>query len=345
MEAFAAKLAVRAARARIMPAARAYALAIAALFASGASAFDPTTPGGVVVSVQDEHWHDPPRARTLPIRVRLPQPCVKARSAPLVLFSHGLGGSVDAGTRWAQRWATHGIAVLHLQHPGSDESIWRGRPGGFDAANLRAGMSASQYFERIRDVKFALSEAIRRAETDPAWACVDARRAGMAGHSFGAITTQVIAGYELPGSALAPGALRDPRIRAAIAFSPSARSDAPDVLAGFGAIRIPFFAITGTQDEVPALNDVPPRLRAIVYEALPSGGKHLAVFDGGDHMVFGGHRMARPASANDVRIQSAVASLTTAFWLAYLSDDAGARHWLAHDGPRTAAPGDRVESK
>jgi hypothetical protein len=79
---------------------------------------------------------------------------------------------------------------------------------------------------------------------------------------------------------------------------------------------------------------------------MPPPGKHLVVFDGGDHMVFGGHVLRRPATPRDAEIQEDVKAITLAFWDAYLKGDAGARDWLAGDGVRSIlAAGDRYEAR
>ena len=47
----------------------------------------------------------------------------QARHAvPLVVFSHGIGGSRLGYTWLGRNFARHGIASLHLQHVGSDRS-------------------------------------------------------------------------------------------------------------------------------------------------------------------------------------------------------------------------------
>ena len=62
------------------------------------------------------------RGRELPLRIRVPD-APGTRAA--ILFSHELGGSVDGGRTWGEHWASHGFVVIHLQHRGSDESVWR----------------------------------------------------------------------------------------------------------------------------------------------------------------------------------------------------------------------------
>ena len=49
---------------------------------------------------------------------------------PLVVFSHGIGGSRRGYSYLGQHWASHGVASLHLQHIGSDRNVWFGNPLG-----------------------------------------------------------------------------------------------------------------------------------------------------------------------------------------------------------------------
>ena len=144
-------------------------------------------PGPYGVEVLDQVWLDGRRQREIPVRIRLPR---GAGPFPVVLFSHGLGGSRLGGEQWGEQWAGHGLAVNHLQHPGSDESLWRGKPPAERMAGLRSGISATQFLARIADVRFVLDELARRqAAGDAQVRPLDLARVGMSGHSFGASTT------------------------------------------------------------------------------------------------------------------------------------------------------------
>src|SRR5690349_9228918 len=162
-------------------------------------------PSAAAATICEARWHDAARDREVPVRIRMPAGTGKV---PLILFSHGLGGSLDAGTLWAEGWVADGNAVIHLQHPGSDAAaIGRG---------LRQAMTPEQLRSRAGDVHFVLDEvARRRREGGCDLTRLDLRRVGMSGHSFGAQTTLAIAGTTYPF-----GSLADPRVRAAIAFSP-----------------------------------------------------------------------------------------------------------------------------
>lgn len=295
--------------------------------------------------VCDAVWRDAVRARDVPVRIRLPDGDDRV---PVVLFSHGLGGSTGGGQLWGQAWAAAGIATIHIQHPGSDDSLLGGRPPASlspaeATALLRPGMSREQFFARIADVAFVMDFlALHPREGACDLTRLDRARAGIAGHSFGAATTQAIAGQRFLGQAL----LRDPRFKAAVAFSPGGATRGTAAEA-FGAIAIPFFAVTGSEDEVRALSSATPEARADTYSGLPAGGKYLLVFDGGDHLVFAGNNLRRAVRPSDAHIRAVVARATAAFWRATLLGDAKAATWLtAPDGLKSLlAPADRFESK
>ena len=70
----------------------------------------------------DEVWQDNQRQRGIPVRIRWPSDALPkpAGGWPVVLFSHGLGGTRAGGEVWGQAWAAAGFVVVRLQHPGSD---------------------------------------------------------------------------------------------------------------------------------------------------------------------------------------------------------------------------------
>jgi len=296
-------------------------------------------PGPLAVDVHDLELSDAARARTIPVRLRVPRPCTAGARRPLVLFSHGLGGSRAGGEAWGAHWASHGFAVAHLQHPGSDETLWRGRPEGVSVDALRPGMTPAQYLARVRDVPAAIDAIAALAASRPGLACIDASRVGMSGHSFGAQTTQALAGQSLPrpaGGEPAPWA-HDPRVAAAIAFSPSMRDGSPAARASFATVTLPFLSVTGSLDGDVVGTGATAELRRAVHDALPAGQRRLLWIDAADHRVFNGGapRPARPGHADDREVQRVVRAVTLAFWQATLGDDADARAWLDGQGPQT----------
>jgi len=73
----------------------------------------------------DFDWVDEARRRPVPVRLYLPNQD-PSKQAPLVVFSHGLGGSRNGYSYFGSYLAQHGVASLHLQHVGSDRSLWFG---------------------------------------------------------------------------------------------------------------------------------------------------------------------------------------------------------------------------
>ena len=77
--------------------------------------------------VQDLDWFDPVRGRAVPVKLFWPD-AARTRTVPLVVFSHGIGSARDGYTYLGRYWARHGIASLHVQHVGSDRTLWEGNP-------------------------------------------------------------------------------------------------------------------------------------------------------------------------------------------------------------------------
>jgi hypothetical protein len=75
-------------------------------------------------------WHDTHRDRPVAAKLYLPAQTAigtaGAQKLPLLVVSHGLGGSREGYSYLGKYLAQHGYACLHLQHVGSDRSLWSG---------------------------------------------------------------------------------------------------------------------------------------------------------------------------------------------------------------------------
>ncbi len=282
-----------------------------------------------------EVWHDERRQRPIPCRHYLPQ---GVAHTPLILFSHGLGGDRDNGERWLRHWASHGYRGLVLQHAGSDAAVMAGSPMALRRA-LTAATTPEQSLARLADLGFVLDEVWRRQATDPAWAGVDLERVGLAGHSYGAVTTQAMAGER---RAYGPP-VAEPRLRAFLGLSPSARGEEAPLNARFAGIRRPFFCITGTRDDGIGLHDISAADRTVPYRHMPGGDKFLLVLDGAAHMPLAGNPGSRHVLPP--RVAMAIQGASLAFWEATLGGRQAARTWLCRDFPSTLVPGDTWECK
>jgi dienelactone hydrolase len=231
----------------------------------------------------DDARHPSPRA--VPAKLYLPKSAGSSKDAtpyPLIVFSHGLGGSREGYTYLGKYWAQHGFASLHVQHVGSDRSLWTGSTLGL-VGRLQQAAQADEAQARALDVHFALDRLL----ADPAWrGRVDAQRIGMAGHSYGANTTLLLSGAS-PSAQGRSVLLRDERIRASVLISAPPFYGSPELTSILQSVRIPTLHITATQDDITIpgfFSDSSDRIA--VYQATGSEHKALIVFSGGSHSVF-----------------------------------------------------------
>lgn len=264
-------------------------------------------------------WTDSDRqGRRLPWRAYFPDPGTSAQVSWIV-YSHGLGGDVSAGEVWAQYWAGNGFASVHIQHPGSDRELLNSQ----GMQGLIKAMNFEQLTARVGDVKYLVDQITGRSRSGEApWNRLSQYGIGMAGHSFGALTTQALAGQRYAPSYGASD-LYEPRIRAAIALSPSLRSADPRL--SFANVSIPFLCVTGSEDRVPLLDDLSLRDRLHPFEGMRQEHRYLLVLDGAGHASFGGQLAQNSRDRTPVatrRAQPLVQHISTLFWKAHLSEDA-----------------------
>jgi hypothetical protein len=261
-----------------------------------------------------------------------------------VLFSHGLGGSRAGSAYLGEHWSARGYVAVFLQHPGSDESIWKDVPQAERMDAMRDAASPSNFLKRVSDVGAtldALEEWNASGSGHRLSDKLDLAHVGMSGHSFGALTTQAVSGQRVP---LAGDRFVDARITAAIAMSPSKprRGSAEDA---FGEVKIPWLLMTGTLDTAP-IGDATLASRLAVFPALPPGGKYELVLYHAEHSAFSDRALRGDSQPRDPNHHRAILALSTAFWDAYLRSDAAARAWLDGDGARgVLEPKDRWQRK
>ena len=306
-------------------AACASALRVRAVGAANAATTANTATTATSVRVTEQDWQD--SARNCAVPVRIYEPLDAPGALPVILFSHGLGGSRAGGEQWGRLWAAHGFICVHMQHHGSDEALWKDKNPLQGFAALRRAGSVENGTLRVFDVKFVLDEITRRKNSgDALFARADIAHTGMSGHSFGARTTFGVV-------AIVP----DARIRAAIAFSPAPEPTEALTLERMGRIAIPFLNLTGTEDRVPFLTDTTPEERRLPYQAMPAPDKYLLVLNGADHMVFNGQPAERKWTNQNLIVHAPLierASLT--FWKAYLKGDAAAHAELTQGAFKAA---------
>ena len=166
-------------------------------------------------------WVDQKRDRKVPVKIYYPKD--GKGPFPVIIFSHGLGGSRDGYEYLGRYWAGHGYVSVHVQHLGSDSSVWQGVPAAEVKQALdKAIVNPQNIHNRPLDVTFAIDQVVKLNEDDSVFkGRLDLEHIGMAGHSFGSFTTLAIAGQVFARSPGGPVSWADPRVKAAIAMSPS----------------------------------------------------------------------------------------------------------------------------
>jgi len=278
-----------------------------------------------------DDWLDQSRHRTVPVKIYLPSKGVAPY--PVVIFSHGLGGSREAAEYLGEYLCSRGYLCVHVQHPGSDSSIWKSAAGqGREAilTKLEPQANGQNALLRIGDIKFVLDELERRDHgSSPLAGKLDLNKIALAGHSFGAGTTLAIAGQNhwIANEKMSAG---DPRIKAAIYLSPPCDLRGRTSQQVFGDIRIPGMLMTGTNDYSP-IGRAGPKERLLPYEGIGASDQYLVVFEGGDHMIFSGRSQPGNDSSRDEKFHKMINVMSTAFLDAYLCGDQQAKQWLERD--------------
>ncbi|MFN7210520.1 MAG: alpha/beta hydrolase family protein [Aggregatilineales bacterium] len=273
---------------------------------------------------------------------------------PLIIFSHGYGGYAGQSTFLTEHLASHGFAVIAVNHSGSARGD----------TDPQTGLTLGWYL-RPRDVlsQIAWAEAANADPQSPFYGLLDLARIGVSGHSYGGYTALAAAGAQLDFRALeaycaqtarfdfaclardaepilAPilpqdpesETLRlpsDPRIAAVLALAPF---NAPLMGArGLAHVTAPTLVMVGTADAVtPLERDAEP-----IYELIGAADKALVSFEGGDHLLFADcpPLLASLPRCNDsvweaARAHALTRHFATAFFAAALRGDGIARSAL-----------------
>lgn len=267
----------------------------------------------------DFDWADAARQRAVP--ARLYWPAGADGPVPLLVFSHGIGGSREGYSYLGRHWAAQGAASLHVQHVGSDRALWFGNPFGM-VGRLQSAAQEREALQRVQDLRFALDRVL-----DPAVFAlgeqIDRRRVVAAGHSYGANTSLLAVGARVQrgGQWLD---VHEPRFQAAVLISAPPFYGERDLAAILGSVAVPTLHVTATEDviQIPGYHSgVADRIA--VFDAVSDPRKMLVVFNGGSHSIF----TDRPGTGGwslNPQVKSATKTLAMAFLQRSFDGDAGA---------------------
>lgn len=269
---------------------------------------------------------DQTRNRTVPVKIYL---CPSRGPQPVILFSHGLGGSRENNEYLGKNWAAAGFVAVFMQHAGSDNEVWKQAASGDRLAALKSAASAISSRQRFHDVPFVIDqlEIWNNQAEHPLQRKLDLNHIGMSGHSFGAVTTLAVAGRKYPLNR----SFAEERIDAFLAMSPQPGKGI-ETNKAFGHIVKPVLCMTGTRDASPIDASLKPETRQEVFTALPAGSKYQLVLDGAEHSAFGDSRRLGRRRRNPAH-HPAIQQISVQFWKAYLKNDSEAKRWLQSESP------------
>lgn len=276
--------------------------------------------------VVDLDWIDPARNRLVPVRLYVPHTSAAAAPFPLVVFSHGIGGWRGNYSYLGRHWAERGVASLHVQHVGSDRSVWGG--GLFTlVGRLRAAAHEQEAIDRVHDVRFALDRLLLLADGAAGGLQIDRSRVVAAGHSYGANTVLLAIGARVQRNGLWLD-FHEPRFSAAVIISAPPFYGERDLAAILSRIVLPTLHVTSTQDVIwiPGMHSGVED-RVAVFDAMPDPRKAFVMYQGGSHSIFT-DRAGPGGPGLNQQVKAATSALTLAFvHQAFGTDTAALAEW------------------
>ena len=231
-------------------------------------------PGQLEVTSQGLELRDEQRDKSLQVKVTFPR---QEGSFPLIVYSHGAFGSKDNYGPLVSHWVSHGYVVIQASHSDSlSLGGAGGRPG--DVGDMR---NFQDWHNRPKDVRFIL-DSLDLVENRTGCS-IDRNRIGVGGHSYGAHTSQLLAGAKTRKNRHGSDH-SDPRPKAFLLISPQGQGGLLTANS-WAAVKRPLMVITGSEDKVRTGDE--PKTRLDPYRLSPPGHKHALWIEGAAHN-FGG---------------------------------------------------------
>ncbi|GIV09725.1 MAG: hypothetical protein KatS3mg019_1816 [Fimbriimonadales bacterium] len=267
--------------------------------------------------------HDAKRGKDLQLRMTYPD---GKGSFPIIIWSHGATATKDLYQPLIRYWASHGYVCIQPNHSDSVALTGRAR---LTPDTLRDWESRPQDIRFILDSLDALEAKVPELKGK-----LNRKAIGVGGHSFGAHTTQLLAGATTinNGERKSHG---DKRPTAFLLISPQGIGRQMGGLdaQSWETLTRPFLLITGTNDR--GLTGESWEWRLDPYKYARSKEKYLLVIEGAWH-GFGGITglrggAFRNAGAENPTHRMYVKTASLAFWDAYLKNDPTAKRFLQSD--------------
>jgi len=259
-------------------------------------------------------WYDSARHRSIPVKIYFPR---SAKKAPVILFSHGIGSSIESCAYLANAWTANGFVCVLVQHPGSDENIWKGKVRILSEFRTAFEQNWSSR-TRTQDIHFVLDCLEQLVQSSPQFAArMDMDKIGVGGIDLGALAALLLAGQVPPDYG---DSLHDPRVKAVLALSPPIRPMNISYREIYQPITVPTLFITGTKDDG-IVGPTKAIHRRIPFDAMDRCQRYLITLDGGDHRIYGGRVISFLGGRDDEKYQSGIVRSSTCFWLAALQGE------------------------
>lgn len=216
--------------------------------------------GSAPVGTQDLVMTDLPHKRLVPMKVYFPQQASDSGTYPIIIFSHGFGASKDFYGYLGKYYASHGYISIHPDHVGSNTTAYlkigaQVLTGQSTPEEIAKNVFENETVARIDDVEFTMNQlGAIEAQIPQLKGRMNKNAIGLAGHSYGAITTDLMSGMEgiaPSGKAINRG---NSRIKAFASISGcSLIQQTPNAffpnVRTFSRIQAPVMRIQGTQEQ------------------------------------------------------------------------------------------------
>lgn len=257
----------------------------------------------VMSELQKHSWVDETRnGRVVPVKIYMPN---TDKPAPLVIWSHGLGGTRDGAGFIARALADLGIMVVNMQHDGTDDCLWRGKAG-HPWDNIKAATITNQVLiDRWLDTPFVLDQLKDHN--------IDWTRVGYGGHSMGALSVQILCGQQWPDENGVLKSYADPRIGHGLLYSPIPSLSVDHPSAVFHTIDRPILHMTGTNDVSP-LSGYGYEERYRIFDNATHADRIMVVINEADHMVFSGSRGQLPSYPQIGLHEDIIRDMSIQYW-------------------------------
>lgn len=265
--------------------------------------------------------------RALELRVSYPR---QSGKFPLIVYSHGLRGSMDSYDPLIKTWVSHGYVCIQPNHADSLQYFKGNLRGAFkiDASTFtnwsQRPAEMSMIVDRLPEIERGMPELASR---------IDPTKIGMGGHSYGAHTSSLLAGARLKDGQ----SFKEKRAKAILLISPQGQGNGFTKEA-WKDMTGPILEITGSEDV--SIVPTTPQLRRMPFDRSPAGDKYLLWIDDAHHGMGGISGRWFPTAGDADPIQLKTVEMTTLqYWNAYLKADTKGKQFLMSNDVKALSNG------